>query len=417
MALKQYLLEHPFGLVTTSDLLKSLSTSTGLDLIHQFNPWIKSKGYPVVKVSIASIESSSITFHFEQTKFQLWKTKESQDLWPIVLNATIVIRNSSGTKFETISTRLDDKATKYSYTIPNGYQFQSFLLNPDRIGFYRTLYSQDLLDHVNLLPFGISDKSGFISDLIALLLSGHYKLDSNWLDRFFSRLHFIQNDTTVEVWESFLNHVSKVEVAIRSSKYHDMLLRGIHSILEPIMKKMTWQTKKHPLESIKSEIFLSAVKYNHQPTINQAIAYFNTSDYDPFLINVVTEAAIRYDGRFDQVCKSIETGNFKTISVLAATQDISQQAMLIKHYINTVQLHDILVKLLDYGNFEIVWRTIKDFEFGNVSKFDLLLEETTSQFQSKTLIRDAKRRKTRGIQRGLEKANAYKHLRATLIKT
>jgi hypothetical protein len=417
LALKNYLQEHSFGSVTTADLMSSLSLSTGLDLQQQFGAWITTKGFPVVKLSISKITNNTITFFVTQEKFQVWKDKSHQHIWPIIINAALIFECHGTSHSTMISISVNGESGYFNFIIPNGFTFQFLLVNPDRIWFYRTMYSADLLDR--LLPeipgFNIADKCSLISDFVSLTIAGYYKIDSLWLDTLFKRLNFVTYDSTPAVWESFLMHTGRLEVATRSTVYHDSFLKHMHLILEKIIRSMTWRQKYHPLITFKSEIFLSAIKYEHIPTVQQAIAFFNSTSYDPLLHRVVLEASIRFNNQFDQVWRVIQkTQNLTWIPLLAATSNTAQQKLLVASYIKSVHLNDILHTFLYYGSYDTIWATIKEIGFANNSKFESLLEDTITQFQSKRLLRDARRRKGKGILRGIEKANALRQFRASL---
>jgi hypothetical protein len=415
--LKTYLDEHPFGIVTTDELFNSLVQSTRLPLDATFKPWVRDPGYPVIKVS-HDVRVDKVVFHFKMKPCKLWKD-ETKNTWPVFLNMTLIMEQNGEILFESVQLSLHNKVETMEFDIPSAdVQFRAFLLNPQRVGFYRTQYSSELLTPLvaELGHFGVSDRMGLISDTIALLMAGYYPLNSGWFLHLKNTLSFIEREDNADVWSFFLDQSLKLEVATRKTDYYDSLIEWICDLLERTILELTWQSKAHALQPIKSRIFHSAVRFHHKQTVEAALEYFDHhQDYDPSLQPVVLEAAVRYGNHFDQVLKMVEdTHDYTKLDALGATMNSTQQQLLIARFNESPYFVKILESLLEYGNYEVVWHAIKETMVGNLSKYEALLEATVSQFNSRHLLREAKKHKNKAIQRGLERAKALQHFRESV---
>jgi hypothetical protein len=413
--LKKYLEQHPFGLVTTNELFSSLAHSTNLPIDEKFMPWVRNPGYPVIQVS-HQLSLRKITLTFKVRQYRLWKDS-SRVIWPVFVNMTVILESHQGqSQLQSVSVWLTRKSDVVEYELPGSdANFKALLLNPQRVGFYRSQYSSELIKSLEseMPKLRIADKMGLISDTVALVLGGYVSLHPNWLMELKDTMSFMETESHPDIWDFFLDQLLKLEVAVRNTHNYDSLLGWIHQLLERLISDLTWKPTLHPLNPSKSKIFHFAIRFQHKETVDAALQYFDGQlEYDPTLHSVVLEAAVRYGNRFDEVLKIIlDTQDFANLNTLGATQSRPEQLLLVERFRESPQFAIILHSLLEYGSFEVVWHAIKETMVGNLSKYESLLEATVTQFVSRHLLREAKKYKNKAIQRGLERAKALQRFR------
>ena len=165
---KLHLKKHAFGNATTEELWDSLSYVSGKDVRGIMATWTQEVGYPVLDVVEDATSSSSICI--TQSRFLLsgYEEKNNEDKKKgTIYNVYLKTLTESGIDDEA---RLSTK--KSTFSIPS---FSFYKLNASQTGLYRVSYPlsrwKTLLTQLHLLT--PTDRVGLLSDLLALVRSGH----------------------------------------------------------------------------------------------------------------------------------------------------------------------------------------------------------------------------------------------------
>ncbi|KAJ3208760.1 hypothetical protein HDU67_006570 [Dinochytrium kinnereticum] len=204
-SLKRYLQKHTDSVATTEDLLNALDDEEPSKIISRtVRGWIEGAGFPVVYVGSEG--------QLAQQRFTLWKTltppqapsgSSNSSSWLIPFSFRYISRDASTVNqtnaTRTVLIRPDAVVTLPSapVTVPD----PLLLANPDRVGFFRFLYTEEeyaafaslLLTTPTILP--AQDRAGLVSDVTAHLLSGRLSPGPA-----VSLLRFLAKETDPIVW-------------------------------------------------------------------------------------------------------------------------------------------------------------------------------------------------------------------------
>ncbi|GGM70183.1 leucyl aminopeptidase [Thermogymnomonas acidicola] len=156
--IRNYLKEHMYGNARGSDLWNSLEKASGKPVTRIMEAWIREKGYPVLTVS-----RNGDSLHVSQKQFLLLNDVTDRR-YPVPIT---VVRED-----RVESVLLEGRETQIGFM---GFR----KLNHMNTGFYRSLYADELLDHVLKHAGSASriDRWGIANDAFAFLLSGLYDLN------------------------------------------------------------------------------------------------------------------------------------------------------------------------------------------------------------------------------------------------
>lgn len=221
--MSRYFLAHAYGNVVTADLWKALSDSSGVDVSAIMDPWTKTVGYPLVRVS----ETDDGALEFEQHRFFLTgepSPEEDTTLWPVFLS----MRSST----ERDNTILMNRTG----SVARPQQDDFYILNSNYTYLYRTQYPLDRLRKLaeaarsGLLT--IQERAGLISDTCALAHAGYQKT-SSCIGLILS-LH--EQDSLP--WTEIIEQIRSI-----MSAWHDDA--EIHDALQALYRHMTGRLSHH----------------------------------------------------------------------------------------------------------------------------------------------------------------------------
>lgn len=174
--LRQYLKQHAYKNTTTNDLWTALEKESGKPVKDFMHTWTSQPGFPVVSVDK---EDSNLTFR--QERFYMQKPpKISHKHWPIPL------LGASKTP-----ERLDSGNLSYASTTLQK-------LNHGQSGFYRTLYSPDVLSNIaeTIPSLDPLDRLGILADSFETSKAGYGSaVDS------YKLLDSYKNEDNAAVWD------------------------------------------------------------------------------------------------------------------------------------------------------------------------------------------------------------------------
>ena len=156
--IRKYLQDNKYGNAKGSDLWSSIEKVSGMPVSKVMEAWIKKKGYPILNV-----KRNGDKLHIAQERFML-DGKPDGSKWPVPLT----VLTSNGVK---------------SALMESGemvLEAEGFIkLNAGETGFYRVLYSPELVSGINSNPGTLSylDAWGMVNDYFAFLKAGKINLD------------------------------------------------------------------------------------------------------------------------------------------------------------------------------------------------------------------------------------------------
>ncbi|OAQ97084.1 hypothetical protein LLEC1_03842 [Akanthomyces lecanii] len=166
--ISRYLKTYAYGNTKTEDLWDALSDVSGQDVSALMQPWIKTPGYPFLKVT----EGSDGIIHIEQHRFLLTgdiTPEEDETLWPVALN----IKTPQQVKRSILRDR------NMSIHIQDD---DFYILNANYTGLFRTHYPVKRLRKLSQaaqkgLVSG-DERAGLISDTCALAEAGYHRVST-----------------------------------------------------------------------------------------------------------------------------------------------------------------------------------------------------------------------------------------------
>ena len=156
--IRKYLQDNKYGNAKGSDLWSSIENVSGMPVSRVMESWIKKKGYPILNV-----KRDGNKLHIAQERFML-DGKPDGSKWPVPLT----VLTANGIK----SVLMENEEMVL--------ESEGFIkLNAGETGFYRVLYSPELVSGINSNPGKLSylDAWGMVNDYSAFLKAGKINLD------------------------------------------------------------------------------------------------------------------------------------------------------------------------------------------------------------------------------------------------
>jgi len=287
-----YLKSHAYSNATTNDLWSALSESSGLDVHHLMEPWIRKIGFPVVAVAE---EPGQIGV--KQSRYLSTGDSTSEDdttTWWVPLG----LQGKTGTKGVAPIALLNKQDTIRD--VDDSF----YKLNTDNTGFYRTNYPPARLAALGkqLERLTISDKIGLVGDAGALAVSGDASTTGLLvLSEGFSA------ETDFLVWSQVLSSLGLVKsVFSEHTAIAEGLKKFVLKLIGPAVDKLGWEpspTDNLLTTQLRAQLIMSAGMNGHAEVIAEAQRrfelYFSGKDksaIDPNLRAAIYGIAIRYGG-------------------------------------------------------------------------------------------------------------------------
>ncbi|KAL3276182.1 hypothetical protein HHI36_020900 [Cryptolaemus montrouzieri] len=231
-----YLTRHQYKNTFTEDLWAALQDASQKPVGEVMSTWTKQMGFPEVKVSITkSKDGKGATLHMNQSKFSSdGSVHEGNYLWMIPIS----VSTSKNPSKEAASTVL--KAKEGELFIPDIDPETDWVkVNPGTIGYYRTHYSQDMLERLTpalknqtLPPL---DRLGIIDDMFALVQAGHASTV-----QILKLLQAFEDETDYTVWSSICGILSRVSVLLSHTDCEEAFQVYQRNLLRKISKRLGW---------------------------------------------------------------------------------------------------------------------------------------------------------------------------------
>ncbi len=269
LGLTKYLKEHSYSNATKHDLWGAIEKvakekHSNLSVVAVAKSWIEKTGHPYITVS-----PDKNSFKLTQKRFTIINKKVKKEIWSIPLSYSFVPKSKIKHQF------LLDKE-KFELKEKNQ---NAIKLNIGQNGFYRALYTKDVLQELGELikeqELSPQDSWGVENDLYYFVKKGLFELD-DYLD-FVSKYCFaVKYPTNLSV----LGHLNGLYVLFYNipGKKRDQIKQLLKEYSNELLKQVGWVKNKNEssiITRIRSVAIASSGIAGDISTINKAKKIFN----------------------------------------------------------------------------------------------------------------------------------------------
>lgn len=294
----EYLKKHAYGNTTAEQLWNALSRVSGLDVAAVMTPWIKSVGFPVVRVD----DGDSQQLLIRQRRY-LWNKSVSEQedttTWWVPLAPSLKLIQAD----HPVEARpLDVREALYIHPAT-----EFWPLNIDQAGFYRTDWAPPLLKRLRdkITCLSVQEQIGLLGDVAASAASSQGRMNTGNLLSFMQSFR-AQDD--IHVWNSILSHVSEIQSifsfdAQMATGFRNFILDLTSVAVRRLGWKMINSTPPTPLMArLRGLLILVAGLAGHEAIVSEALGQFkayldaDAAGTDPSLRQAVLSIAVNNGG-------------------------------------------------------------------------------------------------------------------------
>ncbi|KAI1297726.1 hypothetical protein EDD11_007006 [Mortierella claussenii] len=313
--IRRYLKKHEYKNASTDDLWDALSEESGIDVREFMNTWTRVIGIPILNVTE---EEGFLTV--EQHRFLSTNdvtAEEDKTLWWVPLGvypkpASIVDPN------QTLKSR------ELKFEVPKTKDSNDFyLINKNFTGVFRTNYPSSAIRHLGLAiqegnsALGVTERAGLLADQASLATSGH-----SGVDRLLDLIQYYKNERAFVVWDLLLGKLDNItQVFSVNERTHEAIKHFQRKLVHDLAHELGWefpQDEDYLTSRLRGAIISSAGRSGHEPTVKEALRRFKLfmedgADQDsvlhPSTRRTTFEIAISHGGikEFEQVLKYYKT--------------------------------------------------------------------------------------------------------------
>lgn len=244
------------------------------------NSWIKQTGYPIVKVT--SQNNNSILL--SQQKYHIMGPIDDAVIW--VIPVKIYIENSSN--------EIENETEQFHVMKSDKYIFQhdgqNFIINPNRLGFFRVQYDNE---SYNFELLSASMKNQILSDNISLSLSGYQGLSN--VIKTINKINLLELEEH-ELWNTIITGLSTIRKLLvvhadLRAKLDKYINNNILPYIKIYFKKIGWNdvlTESSNISNLRPLFINFLGVMNDEETISYAKQIFETSDMMKINNNILT---------------------------------------------------------------------------------------------------------------------------------
>lgn len=337
--LRHYLKEHAYGNTDTVDLWNSLAKVSGLPVQSFMHAWTSQPGYPVVKVSVGS----TVTATQERMYANPEQPKDSAMLWPVPTEATVKLEPNL----------LDAK--EHTWQLPVGKQ--TFKLNSNQSGFYRTVYDSKHVEKLGKAvaagEFDAIDRMGILADLFEAAKAGFCSTTDA-----LQLLSYYADEDNNSVWDVIASGLGSMRAVMDSDDIRDNMKPFVRKLVAKQLKRLGWQEKPNEpyFDSLLRPTILSMASLAEEPgVVKEALARFKAmkapEDIPADIRSMVYGTAVRHGDQktFDKLLK---IHNSTTLSeertTLAAALAGFEQPEIIEQALAQITTDDVRLQDVPY---------------------------------------------------------------------
>ncbi|XP_064466191.1 puromycin-sensitive aminopeptidase-like isoform X2 [Ornithodoros turicata] len=266
-----YLTKHKYKNTVTKDLWKSLADACHMPVEEVMSTWIKQKGYPVISVS-GKQDGSCRQVTFSQEKFCAGgKAEGDTSLWMVPVSICTAKDSSTIAKKFLLDSRSSEIQVKD--VAPDEW----IKVNVGMKAFYRTLYSEEMLDRLipaikdKVLP--PLDRLGLQSDLFALVRSGHKSTVEA-----LKLMEAFVNEDNCNVWCSISSCLGNLNQLLLHTDLQPLLHAYGCKLFSTIFAKVGWDAKPnegHLQTLLRSIVIQRLCRFKDEKVLHEAKRRFD----------------------------------------------------------------------------------------------------------------------------------------------
>lgn len=264
-----YLKKYSYKNASASDFWDCLKEfSHNKKVKEMMESWISEPGYPII-----SVEKSKSGIKISQKRFN----KETSQIWPVPIS---IYEKGKENKI-----LLDKKEENHSFDIPK--------INHKHFGFYRTNYSEDILESLGKLvkenKLSKEDRWGIHNDLWALCNFTQIELKTyvNFLDNYLSEDNYI---TLAEIYSAIRKIDRLFYYESWWPKSRDKILNKLIPTYKKQLNKLGWKNKSNDSsdDRLMRSLCISFCGYAYdKETIDQAKKIYSSENIELDIANPI----------------------------------------------------------------------------------------------------------------------------------
>lgn len=248
--MKLYLTRYSYANAKTDDLWTALEEVAKKPVRSIMSTWTQQQGFPLVQVEQKRQQNQNIILAFHQKRFlpvldddnlvETNKGEEEEELWSIPLRISVG-GGANARDFDSFQDLLLTEK-QMSIVIENVPKDSWIKINSGTIGFYRTMYSTDMLQLFqsaikNCTLLNPLDRLGLLDDLFAIAQAGH----SSTIVDVLLLMQAFQFEDDYNVWCTILNCLTKIGQLISHLNLQNAFKLFGCSLLRNISEKLGWE--------------------------------------------------------------------------------------------------------------------------------------------------------------------------------
>jgi len=323
-----YLKRHEYQNTFTEDLWRALGEVSGKPVEDIMSTWTQQMGFPVITVKEEKSGDKRVVT-VSQEKFTADGSKDDKSVWMVPITVSTKSSPNHAVHKFVLSTK------EASFTVEGVKSDDWLKVNTGGVGFYRTLYTRDMLDA--LLP-GIKNQSmpprdrlGLQNDLFALARAGLVSCDS-----VLKVAEAFTTETNYTVWSDLSSNLSTLSILLQYSDFHENFKAFIRSLYSTIMANVGWDAKQdegHLTAMLRSLVIGRMGNADNKSVITEAKARFDahcdgSSTLSADLRAAVYSIALKHGGvaEYDSLLKlyhktDLQEERVRILRSLGATAD------------------------------------------------------------------------------------------------
>ncbi|XP_008208455.1 puromycin-sensitive aminopeptidase isoform X2 [Nasonia vitripennis] len=344
-----YLNRHAYSNVQTEDLWNDLEETSSKPINKIMSTWTKLPGFPLVSVTEndTNDDSKNRIFIFSQERFYInGSVDNTNTIWMIPI--TLSTAPNPEKVFKVIILDKKSKVIEIENVPKNAW----IKVNVGTVGFFRTLYSRELLKKLLIaireqsLP--ASDRLGLLDDLFVIVQSGR-KSTAEYL----KLLKEFENEREYIVWSSILNNLRKINnILSNESNINSKFKKFGRIFLSQIHSKLGWTpkpTENHLQTLLRLLVLSQLVEFEDASVISEAQRRFQ--------MHVEKESILPADFRSLVYGAVLSVGNSETYEkMLSLYRETSmhEEKNRILSALGSIKDVNILQKILEFSMSEEV---------------------------------------------------------------
>jgi len=233
----EYLTKHAYKNTFTEDLWASLGEASGKPIEKIMSTWTKQMGFPVLKIKSCVTEGQNRVLTIAQEKFTAdGSIDETGSRWMVPISVS-----TSDSPDKAVHRSVIDQSES-TITLNNVKPGSWIKLNTGGVGFYRTLYPEDmlqaLLQGIRDLSLPRRDSLSLQNDLFALSRAG-VTSSVNVL----KMVEAFTNETDFTVWSDVSGNLGGLAYLYQTTDFSDNFRAYVRKLFTPVMGVVGWDAR------------------------------------------------------------------------------------------------------------------------------------------------------------------------------